>query len=107
MNHETFSCHSHRPPPPLSRQAFHEARTLKEEKKEDAPDTVKEEDKTEEAAKPKGLSGNIFGGGAARSGGLAGGWQARMQERELRQREQELSVDNAAAFPSLADAMSG
>lgn len=71
------------------------------------PEPVKEEVKVEEVAKPKGLSGNIFGGGAARSSGLAGGWQARMHERELKQREQELSVDNTFAFPSLADAMSG
>lgn len=30
-----------------------------------------------------------------------------MQERELKQREQELSLENTTAFPSLADAMSG
>lgn len=52
--------------------------------------------------KSKGLSGDIFGAGAAR-----GGWQARMHERELKQREQELNVENTAAFPSLAVAMSG
>ena len=81
-------------------------------KKENAPDAPKKEDaeKVSEAAvtKPKGLSGNIFGGGgAAGRGGPGAGWQARMAERELKQREQQLSVDNSSAFPSLADAMSG
>lgn len=86
----------------LRRQAFHDARMLKEEKEEPAPESSKDESKADEASRGKGLSGNIFGGSAAR-----GGWQARIQERELKQREQELSVDNASAFPSLADAMSG
>lgn len=67
----------------------------------------KEDEKSPEVMKSKGLSGNIFGGGGAGRGGLGGGWQARMAERELKQREQELSVDNAFAFPTLADAMSG
>lgn len=78
---------------------------MKEAEKKEAPEVVKEE-AAEEQAKPKGLSGNIFGGGAGRPGGLTGGWQARMQERELKQREQALSVENTFAFPSLADAMS-
>lgn len=76
---------------------------LKEDTKEaDDKAASKDEGKADESSRPKGLSGNIFGGGGAK-----GGWQARMQERELKQREQELNVDNAAAFPSLADAMSG
>ncbi|CAN0210106.1 unnamed protein product [Laminaria digitata] len=87
------------------KQAFHDARTVKEPEKEPEPE-AKEEEKVE-APKPRSLSSNIFGGGAARPGGMAGGWQARMQERELKQREQALSVDNTFAFPSLADAMSG
>lgn len=63
----------------------------------------------EEAPKSKGLSGDIFGGGAARGGGvggLGGGWKKRMEERELKQRQEELSVENTSAFPSLKDAMS-
>lgn len=64
-------------------------------------DEGKGEAKADETSKSKGLSGNIFGGGDRQ------GWQARMHERELKQREQELSVDNSVAFPSLADAMSG
>lgn len=75
-------------------------------------DPSKEEAKAAEeaaaaaATKPKGLSGDIFGGGAARSGGLGGGWKARMEERELKQRQEALSVNNTSAFPSLKDAMS-
>lgn len=65
-----------------------------------------DEAKAAGAAKPSGLSsGNIFGGGGG--GGSMSGWKARQQERELKAREQALSVDNAASFPSLADAVSG
>ncbi|CAM9815347.1 unnamed protein product [Pylaiella littoralis] len=91
------------------KQAFHDARTAKEAaKKEEEPEPAKETVKDEEATKPKGLSGDIFGGAARGGGGgaLAGGWRKRMEERELQQRQQELSVDNASAFPSLKDAMS-
>lgn len=84
------------------RKSFHEAR-IQKDMPEPAPEPVKEEEKAkDEAPKSKGLSGDIFGGGAAR-----GGWQARMHDRELKQREAQLSVDNAEAFPSLANAMSG
>ncbi|CBJ33218.1 expressed unknown protein [Ectocarpus siliculosus] len=88
------------------KQAFHDARTVKEAEKKEEPQ--QEEAKEEETAtKPKGLSGDIFGGGAARSaGGLGGGWKQRMEERELKQRQEALSVNNTSAFPSLKDAMS-
>lgn len=95
---------THTPPP--YRQAFHDARTVKEPEKEPEPEEKEEEEKAE-APKPRSLSSNIFGGGAGRPGGLTGGWQARMQERELKQREQALSVDNTFAFPSLKDSMNG
>eukprot|EP00752_Nemacystus_decipiens_P006976 g6258.t1 len=90
------------------KQAFHDARTVKEvEKKEDTPE--EKEEKGEDAPKPKGLSGDIFGGAAARGGAvgaLGGGWKKRMEERQLKQRQEELSVENTSAFPSLKDAMS-
>lgn len=90
------------------RQAFHDARTLKEKKVDDTLNLSKEDEKSPDImVKSKGLSGNIFAGGGAGRGGIGGGWQARMAERELKQREQELNVDNAFAFPTLADAMSG
>ncbi|CAM9617262.1 unnamed protein product, partial [Ectocarpus sp. 4 AP-2014] len=87
------------------KQAFHDARTVKETEKKEEPQ--QEEAKEEETAtKPKGLSGDIFGGGGARSaGGLGGGWKQRMEERELKQRQEALSVNNTSAFPSLKDAM--
>lgn len=75
---------------------------MKDAEKKETGEAPKDEEKADEAAKPKGLSGGPFS--AARAGG---GWQARMQERELKKREQELSVDSTFAFPSLADAMSG
>lgn len=88
---------------PSQRQAFHEARTVKETtKKEEPTEPTTEDAKQEDSTKPKGLSGDIFGGGGA----LAGGWRKRMEERELKQRQEELSVDNVSAFPSLKDAMS-
>eukprot|EP00903_Cladosiphon_okamuranus_P006956 g6770.t1 len=91
------------------KQAFHDARTVKEAgKKEDAPDAENEEKQADEVPKSKGLSGDIFGGAARGGGGvgLGGGWKKRMEERELRQRQEELSVENTSAFPSLKDAMS-
>lgn len=63
-------------------------------------------DEAATGTKPKGLSGDIFGGAAAKTGALGGGWKARMAERELKQRQEALSVNNTAAFPSLKDAMS-
>ncbi|CAM9221390.1 unnamed protein product [Discosporangium mesarthrocarpum] len=78
------------------KQAFHDARTTTMKPQEDA---AAAEDKVED--KEEGASKSIFGSGSAL------GWKERMRQRELKELESKLSVDNTAAFPSLADAMSG